>query len=113
MPDSDPASTLRRAASVLRERGQAATPGPWEMWPLRGVDGCAVRALSGDRHVLEDGTDADQAWLCAVHPSLAAPLADWLDSMAWHVEVYEARDGERYAAHALAVARVVLGEDGQ
>jgi hypothetical protein len=77
---STPAEELRAAATKLRETAANATPGPWEnaendLWiggPVWGYQ------------VTKDGTfiGEDSAWIALMHPGLAEPLAEWLDSEA-------------------------------
>jgi hypothetical protein len=83
------ADQLRRAAAKLRETAKAATPGPWHpaqpmladmvTSPLLGhIADCSVG--TGYRHQsLEDAR-----WISLVNPSIAEPLALWLEFAAEH-----------------------------
>lgn len=121
IPDS-PAEAMRLAASLLRERATAATPGPWDHMCL-GSEGCLVLrkhgtirerghgrvARFGQKEWQADHSDA--AFVAAMNPAVALALADWLDFEAVNApgvgEVY--LKGGR-VAYALAVARAYLGE---
>lgn len=83
------AEKLRRAAEVLRERAEAATPGPWVAKPPHGWS-------DWDEHLLfhpdspypitpgggEHGDDglkiADAALIATMNPTVALAVADWL-----------------------------------
>jgi hypothetical protein len=93
---SSAADTLRRAAEVLRERAEAATPGPWEPYVL-GSEGYDVRgpqtSIPGRRiarstRVARCGYEewevdkANAAYIATVDPTVGLALADWLDSEA-------------------------------
>ena len=82
------AERLRAAATLLRERAEAATPGPWEVllsstkhaygvWSLRGECVTIDRATSR-KHV--DGANA--SFVATMDPTVALAVADWLDWMA-------------------------------
>ncbi|MGV9779732.1 hypothetical protein [Streptosporangium sp. NPDC003464] len=127
-----PAEELRAAAVRLREAAANATPGPW------GVGNGEVIGLGIEQtgpgsfaytaqlaRVLDDNereednygghdlgsTEADAAWIAAMHPDLAEPLAAWLDEAARHADMNEHRAPRhrRDLTWALAVARVILG----
>lgn len=96
------AARLREAARVLRERAEAATPGPWmvdgsQVYPT--AHGAPLVAATRT-HSLSDTPDA--AYIATVDPLVALALADWLDDTA-DMAKYHAR-------HALAVADAILGE---
>ena len=110
------ADLLRRAAALMRERAEGATPGPWH----------DVKMGSEGSVVLNDGVNiltgrkpatcrefADAEHIASWHPVVALAVADWLDALARAVE----RSGvahypEPASIHdaALAVARAYLGE---
>src|SRR5574337_1018364 len=102
------AELLRRAATILRERAATVDPGPWE----RGdnVHGVVVRAGSnwptGDDDAVT-GTDgyAIAGWVAMMHPGVGLALADWLDEVAYGVSPTRTD-----YPHALAVARLIVGE---
>lgn len=129
-----PTQTLRRAAEKLRTLTQAATEGPW----VTGKSGLSVwvENVGHDLFIADTGdqgnafAEADAAFIAALHPGVALPLADWLDaeasvheagmqaSEALCVVVEAAGAGEhRVQVHAstldqaLTVARAVLGEE--
>ena len=107
--------TLRRAASVLRERAGNATPGPWEHVIERGSlqhkDRSRLAGVERFREYRNDidlGFDHDTAaYIALVHPPVALALADWLDDEA----VRGLGRPDNVAAYA--VARAVLREAGE
>jgi hypothetical protein len=104
------ADVLRRAAAVLRETADAATPGPWsatDRYPhvvFQG-DPDACNAISFN---IAGDPNADAAFVSAMHPPVALAVAAWLDMTARWVNGAPTSDN---AEHALAVARAVLRED--
>src|SRR4051794_6287667 len=111
------AETLRRAAALMRERAEGATPGPWSN--RRGPDECVVRADDGAPLARTD-TRADRRHIASWHPLVALAVADWLDGVATFAGYlgrgsYYRQHPEDLAPHpaiapALAVARTYLGE---
>ena len=117
-----PAETIRRAAVMLRERADVATPGPWSHMCL-GSEGCLVLrkhgtirergrgrvARFGQKDWQSDHADAE--FVAAMHPGVAVALADWLDREAALIDaqVFPQSDPamERYP---LAVAVAILDE---
>jgi hypothetical protein len=85
------AEKLRRAAKVLRERAEAATPGPWYVDPKsRGADvrglpentsydyrGDSV-ATAADGDFGACGTE-DATYIALLDPTVALAVADWLE----------------------------------
>ena len=107
-----PAETLRAAASLMRFRANAASPGPWHQMCM-GSDGCQVLNdghLRERKHVAWSGRKewkadhADAEYVASMHPMVALAVADWLVQA-------EARGPEStdYLA-ALKVAHHYLGE---
>ena len=105
------AETLRRAASLMRERAEGATPGPWTcygdhlVWPSEQGPAAndPILAMVGEAH--EDSAEHIASW----HPAVALAVADWLDQAAIHV------DGGSLLHHPMSaraevVARAYLGE---
>jgi hypothetical protein len=104
---------LRKAAEKLRDLAVDASTAPWmkaaehvkAVWTDDGL--IVVR----DRYA-EGG---DLAWIATVHPGIAQPLADWLDSVAdahIHLDDREisAFDLPGTSTHpALTVARIING----
>jgi hypothetical protein len=90
MPETSPAETLNAAASLMRERGGKATPGPWTPMVL-GSEGylvlranCTVRERGRGRvgrFGCKDWDDdrADAEYVASMHPLVALAVADWLD----------------------------------
>ena len=104
------AETLRRAASLMRERAEEATEGPWTTWadPKPGIDKAAVET-AWTRGDPDDGGSLVTDWcdlpdaehIASWHPAVALAVADWLDATAARIEeIHE----------ALTVARAYLGE---
>ena len=123
------AEILRRAASLMRERAEAASPSPWEPSHRPDMDwlsksllvdssdhepGSAV--MKGDRHVMASvwphrAAAASAEHIASWHPAVALAVADWLD---WVTEAVDGLllpfDAPLYV-RALAVARAYLGDD--
>ena len=116
------AETLRRAAALMRERAETATPGPWEctgdhlVWPSENGPGAndPILGILSVTHMESAGHIA--SW----HPAVALAVADWLYDAAENQEMQEP-GGELHhqwdmRVHvatrcALTVARAYLGED--
>ena len=113
------ADRLRAAATLLRERAEAATPGPWFVEE----DDWDVHVLANDPHIqipygvardLGD-RDGDAAYIAAMHPLVGLAVAGWLDTIAGEAASNEEFDGlDPYQtiagyADALAVADLILG----
>lgn len=112
------AARLREAAKVLRERAEAATPGPWEAdggeisqhwsrpepWQhvASGEVDCMAYCYGGSARGID--RDEDAAYIAMMHPPVALILADWLDDTAGEVESHAT-----WSEHALAVADAILG----
>ena len=90
------ADRLREAAKVLRERAEAATPGPWqhgEDWAAISADSDSVVHAYYQRPCEACGNDIydeasvavsvmDAAYIATMHPGVGLALADWLDAEA-------------------------------
>jgi hypothetical protein len=112
------ADLLRRAAALLRERGTAATPGPWA-----GVRGSPPRAWvlrPGGTGIVErqySGTLADIDFIALMHPPVALALADLLDATGEFAESNDQSDGFDLSAvdptfgPAVALAHAILREE--
>lgn len=116
--------TLHRAAALIRERAEAATPGPWaagRSWAGENAvmssafNGHAV-AVCGDEHPGPYPASADAAHIATLHPLVALIVADWLDGVAEEATSNEECDGfdpnvtiSGYG-DALRLACVVVGE---
>ncbi len=102
---------LREAAKVLRERAEAAPPGPWGTQagtsglPADGPTTYTLTAPTGDiatgEYDRHDGCALDYA--ATMHPGVGLALADLLDGLA-DDEPWDFRHDE-----ALAIANLVLG----
>lgn len=116
------ADELRAAAKLMRERAEAATPGPWTTTEAHGRDiadegwsDVRVRALGHDvaitymTGVLEGDPHEDNApYIAGMSPPVALAVADWLDRFADPVYCY----GPVEYAAALNIARAYLGTSG-
>ena len=110
------ADILRRAAALLREKSEKATPGPWlhernlGRLPANTVLG-PVRGVGRDLPVTLDALGRDAAFIATMHPGVGLALADWLD---WTFDQGHSGDmddnGCDECRPALAVARLILGE---
>ena len=114
------ADLLREAAAKMRERAEAATPGPWEhygdciVWPSEKGPAAndPVLAMVGPAH------DGCGAHIASWHPAVALAVADWLWETANLIEVHAGTECAEPCLHptcrvidrALAVARAYLGE---
>ena len=129
------ADLLRRAAALMRERAEAATPGPWRFTDSEAVNdvwdgGMVVVSTDADpiANVLDEWYEPDPGepapindaeHIASWHPAVALAVADWLDATAAE---HESDSGNERAdaffaafdtapdVAALAVARAYLGE---
>ncbi len=112
------ADLIRRAAEVLRERAEKATPGPWSTSSAFGdtanlLD--ARGALIAEGGPIEDGGDwfgavsvLDATYIATVHPGVALALAEIIASEAkWVDDGYQNR---RPGADVVRLCRLILGE---
>lgn len=88
-----PAEVIRRAAALMRERAEKATPGPWQHMCL-GSEGCLVLRKSGTLRERGRGRvarfgqkewkadHADAEFVAGMSPVVALALAEWLDGEA-------------------------------
>ncbi|MFK0018233.1 ead/Ea22-like family protein [Streptomyces sp. NPDC090798] len=125
-----PADELRTAAQTLRQRAEAATPGPWRQHDTHlGQYGYAATVLSGEgndtdlrawlpsmsQEPWDETRNAwpDAAYIAAMGPGVGLALADWLDVAAEHCRGhYLCCDNgpcPESAKPALAVARQING----
>ena len=121
------AEILRQAAALMRERAEAATPGPWSQhtaeaaadtvifagseW-VTNVDNCPsvgehLRTPGGS--ICSDQALPNGAHIASWHPAVAVAVADWLDQCAQFSE--RGLLGVIHERKALAVARAYLGSD--
>jgi hypothetical protein len=108
--DSD---VLRQAAARMRERAEAATPGPW-VGEFSGKTGPVVmdaesrNALDHLAQCKHYRAQFDAEHIASWHPAVALAVADWLEREA---DWWDQNGADWYAAEqALAVARAYLGE---
>lgn len=101
---------LREAARVLRERSEAATPGPWESGPCAGCLGTdhahdATPVVMGGRgrYIVAKVGGPDAAYIATMHPVVGLALANWLDAQA------DTTCDCGVDEFALAVANLILG----
>ncbi len=123
------AELLRRAASEMRRRAEAATPGPWHV-PRRGfgidagefdtvigpgrVD-CMAYCYGGSSTIDGDRLDADQAHIASWHPAVAFKVARVLQSIAEHIASHDCEahcepGGRAESRDAYDLARAYLQE---
>lgn len=113
---------LRQAAALMRERAEAATPGPWEvLWnAVAYVDTVADPSDPTGQTPMQhpekiaDANQVDRAHIASWHPAVALAVADWLEAEAqahFHIgdEVRSVYDQPNMGGPALAVARAYLG----
>ena len=93
------ADLLRAAADRLTALATRTTPGDWQVGGLLATrpEVIAHAAAGGTEHVAEARANT-AAWIAALSPAVAGPLAAWLR---------DAAEGDP-SAEALAVARVLL-----
>jgi len=124
------AETLRKAASLMRERAEAATAGPWSTYAdetdhiVFDQYGIGVQSDASHDVVCYSGQvySRDAAHIASWHPAVALAVADWLEVVATRYESMldtfapGSRAGAVTAAEnvtgwseALAVARAYLG----
>lgn len=127
---------LRRAAALMRERAEAATPGPWSAVPRTTTHNVQGHGRSVVVTPQTRVSMSNTAHIASWHPSVALAVADWLDreatlheSMAGlgdllnlaskelgggEIRIQFSDDADRMAAstmpQALAVAHAYLGE---
>ena len=131
------AELLRKAATILRERAEAATPGPWRVC-AEGSEGSRIAPDCADKRersrfigVLngrvqpEDGRNA--AYIATMHPGAGLALADWLEDEVHRAKYREDQQADmnlsrvrdepfpayydRSTKLALEVARLIVGGD--
>lgn len=104
------ADVLRRAASLMRERAEAATPGPWTEDEILGCACC--RAVRWDHRTrVLDASDNDTPHIASWHPAVALAVADWLENSATTIEgLADVGSSVVVPPGCYAVARAYLGE---
>ena len=120
-PES-PSALLRRAASLVRERAEKATPGPWRAhedrgdWYVSSVEwGQVTTGINEDPavadHVLVERDKADAEHVAGMDPLAGLALADLLETLAC-CGCEEGGDHWAEKSAALKFARLYLGEPG-
>lgn len=124
-----PAETLRKAATLMRERAEAASANedwgtrPWQAEEcsndVAGNCPCIVSQgedkpwdepqLPAIQYVCDAETEEHAAYIAAMHPGVALVIAQWLEGEAWIAE-RKLPDNSNAIYPALAVASVYLGE---
>lgn len=124
MTGQSDADLLRRAATLMRERAEDATAGPWGQ--AQGASGAwwieaPYTATIADIDIDSLRPEADAVHIASWHPAVALAVADWLDKEADGFALIAATtrvaieiDGDLRVMHsthgeALAVARAYLG----
>ena len=115
-----PAEELRAAAKLMRERAEAATPGPWhafshtEDWYVgsRGY-GQVTTGIHDEPGVADvvliERDHADAGHIASWHPAVALAVADWLDAATEQARFTEAQGAWISPdSYALKVARAYL-----
>lgn len=120
------AEDLRRAATLMRERADAATDGPWEPYQNIHAETAAVEVGRGGFGVVAlpatgrpDYGKANIEHIATWDPTAARAVADLLDAGADEIERRVERDGEDILQRANPVfhamtelARTYLHEEG-
>ena len=117
-----PSSVLRRAASLMRERVSAATPGPWRAHEQDGnwyvssdPYGLVSTGINEEPSLPEilmierDRRDAEH--VAGMDPLVGLALADLLDRIAWMTVLPAELAGRVGVDETLKVARAYLGEN--
>ena len=121
------AALLREAATKMRERAEAATPGPWRVG-AEGSEGSRVNPATGDKredsHWIasvngrvqpEDGRNAEH--IASWHPAIALAVADLIDELLRSLSVFgEPADDDPLwqkptASTVVRLSRAYLGND--
>lgn len=112
------AERLRSAASLLRDRAEAATPGPWKTWAMDVLadptgDSNLDTAIPVARGTIPDGQKPrthNTDFIAMMSPPVALALADWLDATTTYLQPGMSIEDDLCLKHALAVADAILGD---
>jgi hypothetical protein len=131
VPETTPAETLRKAAALMRDRANAAEPGPWTVDTWQGLGGTWAAVMVPLRHPAAPGAkrgltamaklgtqDAGTAGhIASWDPPMALLVADLLDDSAAYYEGLSANEAAFVAAAlggdvdpGLKLARLFIGE---
>lgn len=109
---TNPQTTLRHAAKILRHLAEDATPGPWEsvIHYHRKTGEPVLSEVAGVIDIEGDGSggvqrDGDARWIAAMSPAIAEPLALLL--------VFCADIGGSIREDALPIADAVIKAAGE
>ena len=115
------AETLRRAAALMRERGEAAGAAPWyadarpaelpgdatSTYLRHSVWGTDAYGKGNTPYIAEANGRSGAEHIASWHPAVALAVADWLDEAA---DEFGAQVGSIWISCAQSVARAYLGE---
>ena len=109
------AEILRRAASLMRERAEAATPGPWRAEYSKKSGHCVIDdestncldSVARTTHY-RDSADADH--IASWHPAVALLVAAMLEREAEVLDEYADINHDWPETMSQAVARAYLGD---
>jgi hypothetical protein len=107
------ADLLRTAATLMRERAQMATSGPWHRVAEIGIATDASSLTHATAHHPAGLYDSipDAEHIASWHPLVALAVADWLESEADRARLaWQTARAPLDASRALAVARAYLGD---
>jgi hypothetical protein len=93
----DDGSLLRTAAARLEALAGRTTPGDWRVSGLLATRPEVIAHLAGGTEHVAEARAGSGAWITALSPAVAAPLAAWLRAAA-----------DAPTPEALALARVLL-----
>lgn len=96
-----PCEELRAAAQHLRALAKAATPGQWSGIEL--ANGWAIEAVDPHDVPVEGLSASDAAWIAAMSPAVAEPLAALLEESAHQVRFAYVMEGEHASEGSLSV----------
>ncbi len=105
------AEILRRAAALMRERAEAAPPGPWQLDDEEWADYRTAYGQEADGQAVLVASRMDDGvaeHIASWHPVVTLAVADWLEDAAAYVAAYR---GYTHAEDTpLRVARAYLGD---
>ena len=102
------AALLREAAQMLREKAEAATPGPWRLNDWSGVMVETASPPNRGAAMIADADDepVNAEFIALADPTVALAVADLLDG--WADDIAQHGGSHRSDERALTVARAVL-----